>query len=86
MAVLSITVRFLSIMTFFACPRSEICMFCSWVSSPSIMALPPVRTGFDSSHFLFLLATAAALDKILGVTNGPLLVNSEHLQLFVLLG
>jgi hypothetical protein len=50
------------------------------------MALPPVRTGFDSSHFLFLLVTAAALDKILGVTNGPLLVNSEHLQLFVLLG
>ena len=30
MALLSITVWFLSIMTFFACPRSEICMLFSW--------------------------------------------------------
>jgi hypothetical protein len=42
MAELAITVQFFSITTFFACQRSEICMFFSGVTSPSIMALLPV--------------------------------------------
>jgi hypothetical protein len=35
-----------------------------------------MRTGFDSSHFLF--CSSAAQEKSLDVTNGSLLVNSEH--------
>jgi len=36
--------------------------------------------------FSFLLITAAALDKMLGVTSGPLLVNSEHCKCSSYLG
>ena len=36
--------------------------------------------------FPFLVITAAASDKMLGVTSGPLLVNSEHCKCSFYLG
>src|ERR1039458_245412 len=42
-ALTSTTVLFLSMVIFAARPRSEIRMFFSWMSRPSVIALPPVR-------------------------------------------
>ena len=68
-----IVVLSLSMVIFFALPRSSILMFSSFRPRSSVMALPPVRGGDVLEHGLAAIAEPGRLDGR-GLQRAPQLI------------